>query len=170
MATFAVAFSTFKRLKALVKKQNGHQIKAMRSDRGVEFISKEFKAHPSSAYHSIFTSAEWSGGKKEFQQSKRYKLYNPVDKKMKSLWDWTDRDKEQYICYTIDTDRKEVEEEPIEPMTPSSPASQTQSRPTLSASSVDSPVKMGPQGKRSLEDIYDDLNQNQSMFCLFVDT
>ncbi|KAK2990141.1 hypothetical protein RJ640_007543 [Escallonia rubra] len=37
-------FSTFKRFKALVEQQNGYQIKAMRSDRGGEFISKEFKA------------------------------------------------------------------------------------------------------------------------------
>ncbi|KAK2989292.1 hypothetical protein RJ640_027329 [Escallonia rubra] len=37
-------FSTFKRFKALVEKQNGYQIKAMRSDRGGEFISKEFNA------------------------------------------------------------------------------------------------------------------------------
>ncbi|KAK2994443.1 hypothetical protein RJ640_001259 [Escallonia rubra] len=37
-------FSTFKRFKALVEKQSGYQIKAMRSDRGGEFISKEFKA------------------------------------------------------------------------------------------------------------------------------
>ncbi|KAK2999470.1 hypothetical protein RJ639_023146 [Escallonia herrerae] len=37
-------FSNFKRFKALVKKQSGYQIKAMRSDRGGKFISKEFKA------------------------------------------------------------------------------------------------------------------------------
>ncbi|KAK2985060.1 hypothetical protein RJ640_022938 [Escallonia rubra] len=37
-------FSTFKRFKAIVEKQSGYQIKAMRSDRGGEFISKEFKA------------------------------------------------------------------------------------------------------------------------------
>ncbi|KAK2970863.1 hypothetical protein RJ640_022305 [Escallonia rubra] len=106
------------------------------------------------------------------QESKGYKLYNPVDKKMKvsrdvtfdekSSWDWTDRDNEQYVFYPINTDRKEVEEESIEPVTPSSPVSPIQSSP--SSSSVDSPVKTGPQGKRSLEEIYDDLNQNQSMF------
>ncbi|KAK2979848.1 hypothetical protein RJ640_000735 [Escallonia rubra] len=37
-------FSTFKRFKALVEKHSGYKIKAMRSDRGGEFISKEFKA------------------------------------------------------------------------------------------------------------------------------
>ncbi|KAK2988354.1 hypothetical protein RJ640_001539 [Escallonia rubra] len=37
-------FSAFKRFKALVEKQSGYQIKAMRSNRGGEFISKEFKA------------------------------------------------------------------------------------------------------------------------------
>ncbi|KAK3039985.1 hypothetical protein RJ639_027175 [Escallonia herrerae] len=63
---------------------------------------------------------------------------------------------------------KKVEEEPIELVTPSRPVSPTQSSP--SSSSVDSPVKTGPQGKRSLEKIYDDLNQNQSMFCLFADS
>ncbi|KAK2996001.1 hypothetical protein RJ640_019468 [Escallonia rubra] len=169
-------FSTFKRFKALVEKQSGYQIKAMRSDRGGEFI---------------FTSIEWSGGKKESQrkklddksekfifigysqESKGYKLYNPLDKKIKvsrdvtfdekSSWDWTDRDKEQYVFYPIDTDRKKVEEDPIEPVTPSSLVSPMQSSP--SSSSVDSPVKTGPQGKRSLEEIYDNLNQNQSMFC-----
>ncbi|KAK2999294.1 hypothetical protein RJ639_023868 [Escallonia herrerae] len=73
----------------------------------------------------------------------------------KSLWDWTDRDKEQYVFYPIDTDRKEIEEEPIEPLTPSSLASSTLSSATSSASSVDSPVKTGPQGKRSLEEIYE---------------
>ncbi|KAK3037971.1 hypothetical protein RJ639_030676 [Escallonia herrerae] len=91
-------FSTFKMFKALVEKQSGYQIKAMRSDR----------------------------------------------------------------------DRKEVEKEPIEPATPSSPVSLTQSSP--SSSSVDSPVKTGPQGKRSLEEIYNDLNQKQGMFYLFADT
>ncbi|KAK3026411.1 hypothetical protein RJ639_041423 [Escallonia herrerae] len=86
----------------------------------------------------------------------------------KSSRDWTDRDMEHYVFYPIDTDRKEVEEEPIEPGTPSSPVSPIQSSP--SSSLVDSPVKTGPQGKRSLEEIYDDLNQNQGMFCLFADT
>ncbi|KAK2976029.1 hypothetical protein RJ640_012069 [Escallonia rubra] len=86
----------------------------------------------------------------------------------KSSWDWTDRGKEQYVFYPIDTYRKEVEEDLIEPVTPLSPVSPTQSSP--SASSVDSLVKTGSQGKRSLEEIYDDLNQNQKMFCLFVDT
>ncbi|KAK3004172.1 hypothetical protein RJ639_019910 [Escallonia herrerae] len=82
----------------------------------------------------------------------------------KSSWDWTDRDKEQYVFHPIDTDRKEVEEELIEPVTPSSPVSLTHSSP--SSSSVVSPVKIGPQGKRSAEEIYDDLNQNQSTLCL----
>ncbi|KAK2979863.1 hypothetical protein RJ640_002776 [Escallonia rubra] len=267
-------FSTFKRFKALVEKQSGYQIKAMRSDRGGEFISKEFKAFCEqngihrpltipyspqqngvverknrsivnmtrsmlksknlpkefwaeavdcavylsnrSSTRSVWNQTPqeaWSGYKpsvshlKVFgsiayvhvpdqqrkklddksekfifigysQESKGYKLYNPVDKKMKvsrdvtfdekSSWDWTGRDKEQYVFDPIDADRKDVEEEPIELVTPSSPVSPIQSSP--SSSSVDSPVKTGPQGKRSLEEIYDDLNQNQSMFCLFADT
>ncbi|KAK3041022.1 hypothetical protein RJ639_026734 [Escallonia herrerae] len=37
-------FPTFKRFKALVEKQNGYHIKAMRSDHEGEFTSKEFKA------------------------------------------------------------------------------------------------------------------------------
>ncbi|KAK3015555.1 hypothetical protein RJ639_007172 [Escallonia herrerae] len=147
-------FSTFRRFKALVEKQSGYHIKAMRSDRGGVFIFND-------------------------QQSKGYKLYNPVDNKIKisrdvisnekSSWEWIDQDKEQYFFYPIDMDRKGVEEDLIEPMTPSSPASPTQSSPTLSVSSTKSRVKIGPRGKRSLEEIYD-LNQNQSMFCLFVDT
>ncbi|KAK3043706.1 hypothetical protein RJ639_001902 [Escallonia herrerae] len=62
------------------------------------------------------------------QESKGYKLYNPIDKKVKvsrdvtfdekSSWVWTDRDKEQYVFYLIDMDRNEVEEELIEPVTP----------------------------------------------------
>ncbi|KAK3032111.1 hypothetical protein RJ639_037415 [Escallonia herrerae] len=36
-------FSTSKRFKALVEKESGYQIKAMKSDRGGEFTSKEFK-------------------------------------------------------------------------------------------------------------------------------
>ncbi|KAK2983322.1 hypothetical protein RJ640_016060 [Escallonia rubra] len=261
-------FSTFKRFKALVEKQSGYQIKAMRSDRGGEFISKEFKAFyeengirrpltiPYSPQHNgvverknrsivkmtrsmlksknlpkefwaeavdcaVYLSNRsptrsvwnqtpqeaWSGYKpsvshlKVFgsiayvhvpdqqrkklddksekfifigysQESKGYKLYNPVDKKMKvsrdvtfdgkSSWDWTDQDKEHYVLYPIDIDRKEEEEESIEPVTPSSHVSPTQSSP--SSSSVDSPVKAGPQGTRSLKEIYDDLNLNQGMF------
>ncbi|KAK3004468.1 hypothetical protein RJ639_018181 [Escallonia herrerae] len=64
--------------------------------------------------------------------------------------------------------KSEVEEEPIEPVTPLSPVSPTQSSP--SSSSVDSPVKAGPQCTRSLKEIYDNLNHNQGMFCLFADT
>ncbi|KAK2980575.1 hypothetical protein RJ640_017437 [Escallonia rubra] len=234
-------FSTFKRFKALVEKQSGYQIKAMRSDRGGEFISKEFKAFCEengirrpltipyspqqngvverknrsivnmtksmlksknlpkefwakavdcavylsnrSLTRSVWNQTPqeaWSGYKpsvshlKVFgsiayvhvpdqqrkklddksekfifigysQESKGYKLYNPIDKKMKvsrdvtfdekSSCDWSDRDKEQYVFYPVDTDRKEVEEEPIEPVTPSSPVSPTQSSP--SSSSVD---------------------------------
>ncbi|KAK3017933.1 hypothetical protein RJ639_004022 [Escallonia herrerae] len=79
----------------------------------------------------------------------------------KSLWDWSDRDKELYVFYPIDTNRKKVEEEPIKLVTPSSPVSPTQSSP--SSSSVNSPIKTGPQGKRSLEEIYDDLNKNQGI-------
>ncbi|KAK3010509.1 hypothetical protein RJ639_010734 [Escallonia herrerae] len=108
------------------------------------------------------------------QESKGYKLYNPIDKKVKvsrdvtfdekSSWDWTDRDKEQYVFYPIDMDRNEVEEELIEPVTPLSLVSLTQSSP--SSSSVDSPVKTGPQGKRSFEEFYVDLNQNQGINCV----
>ncbi|KAK2972283.1 hypothetical protein RJ640_014341 [Escallonia rubra] len=232
-------FLTFKRFKVLVEKQSGYQIKAMRSDRGGEFISKEFKAlcekngirrpltipyspqqnevverknrsivnmtrsmlkrknlpkefwaeavdcavylSNRSLTRSVWNQTPqeaWSGYKptvshlKVFgiiayvhvpdqqrnklddksekfifigysQESKGYKLYNPVDKKMKvsrdvtfdekSSWDWTDRDKEQYVFYPIDTDRKEVEEESIEPVTPSSPVSPTQSSPSSSS-------------------------------------
>ncbi|KAL0448353.1 UNVERIFIED_CONTAM: Retrovirus-related Pol polyprotein from transposon TNT 1-94 [Sesamum latifolium] len=36
------AFATFKKFKALVEKESGYEIKALRSDRGVEFTSKEF--------------------------------------------------------------------------------------------------------------------------------
>ncbi|KAK2969386.1 hypothetical protein RJ640_001301 [Escallonia rubra] len=215
-------FSTFKRFKALMDKHNGYQIRAMRSDRGREFISKEFKLFceendirrpltipyspqqngvverknrsivnmtrsmlksknlpkkfwaeaidyavyllnrcptrsvwnqtpqeawrnykPSVSHLKVFGSIAYvhvpyqqrkklDDKSEKFifigysQQSKGYKLYNPVDKKMKvsrdvtfdeqSSWDYTDRDKEQYVFYPIDTDRKELEEEPMEPM------------------------------------------------------
>ncbi|KAK2976697.1 hypothetical protein RJ640_013953 [Escallonia rubra] len=208
-------FSNFKRFKALVEKHNGYQSKAMRSDRGRKFISKEFKAfceengirQPLTIPYSpqqngvverknrsivnmtrsmlksknlpkkfwakaidcvVYLSNRcltrsvwnqtpqqaWSGYKlsvshlKVFgsivyvhvpdqqrkklddksekfifigysQQSKGYKLYNPVDKKMKvsrdvtfdekSSWDRTDRDKEQYVFYPIDTDRRRAD-------------------------------------------------------------
>ena len=36
-------FSAFKKFKALVEKESGHNIRAMGFDRGGEFISKEFK-------------------------------------------------------------------------------------------------------------------------------
>ncbi|KAK3021223.1 hypothetical protein RJ639_045124 [Escallonia herrerae] len=118
-------FSTFKRFKALVKKQRGYQIKAMISNKGGEFTSKEFKQRKELDNKSEkFIFIDYS------QESKGYKLYNPVDKKMKvsrdvtfdekSSWDWTNRDKEQYIFYSIDMNRKEVEEESIELVTPSS--------------------------------------------------
>ena len=35
-------FEAFKKFKAVVEKESGYQIKAMRSDRGGEFISKDF--------------------------------------------------------------------------------------------------------------------------------
>ena len=35
-------FGAFKKFKAIVEKESGHEIKAMRSDQGGEFISKEF--------------------------------------------------------------------------------------------------------------------------------
>ncbi|KAK2981491.1 hypothetical protein RJ640_012248 [Escallonia rubra] len=158
-------FSTFKRFKALMEKHSGYQIKAIRSDRGGEFISKEFMASyeendicgpltiPYSPQQNVVVERKnqsivnmtrsmlksKNSPKKigaeavdcAVQESKGYKLYNHIDKKMKvsrdvtfdekNLWDWTDRDKEQYVFYPIDTDRKEVEEEPIEPVTPSSP-------------------------------------------------
>ncbi|KAK2984034.1 hypothetical protein RJ640_001195 [Escallonia rubra] len=168
-------FSTFKWFKALVKKQSGYQIKAMRSDRGGEFISKEFKAFsriyprnfglkqsivwfiyridvqqevcnqtpqeawsgykPSVSHLNVFGSIAYvyvpdqhrkklDDESEKFifigysQESKGYKLYNFIDNKMKvsrdvtfdekSSWDWTDRDKEQYVFYPIDTDRKEM--------------------------------------------------------------
>ncbi|KAK3014267.1 hypothetical protein RJ639_010269 [Escallonia herrerae] len=222
-------FLTFKRFKALVRKQSGYQIKAMRFDRGGEFTSKQFKAFcEENGIHRpliILYSPQRNGvveGKnrsrvnktrsmlksknlpKEFwaealdcavyqrknlddksekyifirysQQSNRYKLYNPVDKMMKlsrdvtfdekSSWEWIDRDKEYYVFYPMDTGKKEVEEEPIDPKTPSSPESPTQSSPASSL--TNSLVKAGPQCKRSLDEIYDDLNQNQNMFCLFA--
>jgi len=36
-------FTTFKKFKAVVEKESGRQIKAMRTDRGGEFTSKEFQ-------------------------------------------------------------------------------------------------------------------------------
>ncbi|KAK2976718.1 hypothetical protein RJ640_013974 [Escallonia rubra] len=142
-------FSTFKRFKALMDKHNGYQIRAMRSDRGREFISKEFKLFceendirrpltiPYSPQQNGVVERKNRGRSSMIKvrslsssvtvsQCKGYKLYNPVDKKMKvsrdvtfdeqSSWDYTDRDKEQYVFYPIDTDRKELEEEPMEPM------------------------------------------------------
>ncbi|KAK2981445.1 hypothetical protein RJ640_001959 [Escallonia rubra] len=135
-------FSTFKRFKALVEKQSGYQIKQRKKldDKSEKFIFIGYN-----------------------QESKGYKLYNHVDKKMKvsqdvtfeekSSWDWTDRDKEQYVFYPINTDRKEVEEELIEPVTPSSPVSPTQSSP--SSSSVNSNcVKMFDDFKKEFEMTY----------------
>ncbi|KAK2986104.1 hypothetical protein RJ640_024603 [Escallonia rubra] len=162
-------FSTFKRFKALVEKHSGYQIKAMRSDRGGEFISKEFKAlceqngirRPLTIRYSpqhngvverknrlivnmtrsmlkrnnlpkdIWAEAVDCAQRKKLddksekfifigynQQSKWCKVYNPVDKKMKvsrdvtfnekSSWDWTDRDKEQYM---FDDFKKETAKE-----------------------------------------------------------
>ena len=37
------AFGAFKKFKAFVEKQSGHEIKALRSNRGGEFTSNEFK-------------------------------------------------------------------------------------------------------------------------------
>ena len=37
------AFGAFKKFKIFVEKQGGHEIKALRSDRGGEFTSNEFK-------------------------------------------------------------------------------------------------------------------------------
>ncbi|KAK2991758.1 hypothetical protein RJ640_015492 [Escallonia rubra] len=174
-------FSTFKRFKAIVEKQSGYQIKAMRYDRGGEFISKEFNAFceengirrpltipPTRSVWNQTPQEAWSGYKpsvshlKVFgsiayvhvpdqqrkklddksekfifisysQESKGYKLYNSIDKKIKvsrdmtfdekSSWDWTDRDNEQYVFYPIKMDTKEVEEEPMKLVTPSSPSS-----------------------------------------------
>ncbi|KAK3001664.1 hypothetical protein RJ639_021015 [Escallonia herrerae] len=50
-------FSTFKRFRALVEKQSGYQIKAIRSDPGGEFISKEFKAFYMSSEEIELSSA-----------------------------------------------------------------------------------------------------------------
>ena len=36
-------FSAFKKFKALVEKESGHNIRVMRFNRGSEFTSKEFK-------------------------------------------------------------------------------------------------------------------------------
>ncbi|KAK2985719.1 hypothetical protein RJ640_023686 [Escallonia rubra] len=93
------------------------------------------------------------------QQSKGYKLYNLVDKKIKvsedmtfdakCLWDWSDRDKEQYVFHPIDTNKKEVEEEPLKPVTPSSPAFPTQSGPTSSSSNSNC-VKMFDDFKKKM--------------------
>ena len=38
-------FSAFKKFKVFVEKQSGYQIKAVRSDRGREFMSKEFESY-----------------------------------------------------------------------------------------------------------------------------
>ncbi|KAK3019181.1 hypothetical protein RJ639_004730 [Escallonia herrerae] len=73
----------------------------------------------------------------------------------KRSWDWTGRDKEQYVFYLIETDRKDVEEDSVAPVTPLRSASPTQFRPT--SPTEDSSIKTRPQGKRSLEEIYDDM-------------
>ncbi|KAK2989940.1 hypothetical protein RJ640_013864 [Escallonia rubra] len=163
-------FSTFKRFKALVEKQNGYQIKAMRSDRGGEFMSKEFKAFCEENGIRRPLTIPYSPQQNGVVERKNRSIVNMTRSMLKSKnlpkefwaeavdcavylelmsnknrdvtfdekssWNWTDRDKEQYVFYPIDTDRKEVEEEPIEPVTPSSPVSPTQSSP--SSSSVDS--------------------------------
>ncbi|KAK3026762.1 hypothetical protein RJ639_040301 [Escallonia herrerae] len=171
-------FSTFKRFKALVEKQSGYQMKALRSDRGGEFISKEFKAFcqengirrpltilyspqqnrvverknrlivnmtrsmlksknlpkefwaeavdcavylsnrcPTRSVWNQTPQDAWSGYK---PSSKGYKLYNPVDKKIKinqdmifdekSSWDWTDRDKEHMLCLFVNTEPIDFDE------------------------------------------------------------
>lgn len=67
----AEVFGAFKRFKAIIEEQSGYKMKAMRTDRGGEFTSKNNvkKMDSSPSNGSKITTTKWSCGKEEPQYS-----------------------------------------------------------------------------------------------------
>ncbi|GJZ28932.1 retrovirus-related pol polyprotein from transposon TNT 1-94 [Tanacetum coccineum] len=232
------AFKAFKKFKAMVEKEKGLKIKSMRSDRGGEFLSKEFNkfcedngirrfltAPYSSQQNGVVerknktilnmcqskildnkTPQEaWNGLKPTVshlrvfgsityvyvlsqkrsklddrnekhvfvgydKQSKGYKLYNPITRKVvvsrdvefdeEESWDWSIEENERYDFLPM-TDEEETGESGDEVQQPESPTpTPTQDSPLSSSE--------GEPKTRSLQELYE-VTDEIPLLCLYAD-
>ncbi|GJY36096.1 retrovirus-related pol polyprotein from transposon TNT 1-94 [Tanacetum coccineum] len=160
------AFKVFKKFKAMVEKEKGLNIKSMRSDRGGEFLSKEFNKFCEDNRIRRFLTAPYSPQQNRVVERKNRTIFNmvavsrDVEFEEEVSWDWSIEENERYDFLPM-TDVEETCESGEEVQQPESPTpTPTQDSPSSSSE--------GEPNTRSLQELYE-VTDKIPLLCLYAD-
>ncbi|KAE8666843.1 hypothetical protein F3Y22_tig00112490pilonHSYRG00048 [Hibiscus syriacus] len=160
-------FEVFKKFKAAVERESGRKIKAMRSDRGGEFTSREFQEFcEANGIRRPMTVPRSPPAKcllvKSISNKKCMGKDTARGMEWKKAWHFPLENLWKYSPY-------ESQQELATP--PTSPTSTTQGDSSPSSSSSGSQSERVVQRTRSLRDLYEvtERQDNLTLFCLFAD-
>nr|GEY51045.1 retrovirus-related Pol polyprotein from transposon TNT 1-94 [Tanacetum cinerariifolium] len=164
------AFEAFKTFKAMVEKEKGLKIKSMRSDRGGEFLSKEFNKFfdcavyllnrcPSKSLDSKTPQEAWNGLKPTVSHLRVFGsiayVHVPSQRRLK-----LDDRSEKHVFVGYDKQSKEETDESSEEARQSQSPTPTQDSPLSSSN--------GEPKTRSLQELYE-VTDEIPLLCLYAD-